>query len=63
MVVFNNRALGFVELEMKAAGLLEFATDLQNPDFDDGTRHWDVQAAEPGSIRTGSGFVQRRRGL
>jgi pyruvate dehydrogenase (quinone) len=33
IVVFNNRALGFVELEMKAAGLLEFATDLQNPDF------------------------------
>jgi pyruvate dehydrogenase (quinone) len=33
VVVFNNRALGFVELEMKAAGLLEFGTDLQNPDF------------------------------
>jgi pyruvate dehydrogenase (quinone) len=33
IVVFNNRALGFVELEMKAAGLLEFGTDLQNPDF------------------------------
>ena len=33
IVVFNNRALGFVELEMKAAGLLEFATDLHNPDF------------------------------
>ena len=33
IVVFTNRALGFVELEMKAAGLLEFGTDLQNPDF------------------------------
>src|SRR6185312_2771400 len=33
LVVFNNSALAFVELEMKAAGLLNFATDLHNPDF------------------------------
>lgn len=33
LVVFRNNALGFVELEMKAAGFLEFATDLHNPDF------------------------------
>ena len=33
LVVFNNSALAFVELEMKAAGILEFATDLHNPDF------------------------------
>lgn len=33
MVVFNNGSLGFVELEMKAAGFLDFATDLKNPDF------------------------------
>ena len=33
MVVFNNSSLGFIELEMKAAGILEFATDLENPDF------------------------------
>jgi len=33
IVVFRNDALAFVELEMKAAGLLEFATDLHNPDF------------------------------
>lgn len=32
-VVFNNGALAFVELEMKAAGLLGFGTDLHNPDF------------------------------
>jgi pyruvate dehydrogenase (quinone) len=25
--------LAFVELEMKAAGILDFATDLQNPNF------------------------------
>ena len=33
IVVFNNSSLGFIELEMKAAGILEFATDLVNPDF------------------------------
>jgi len=33
IVIFNNGALGFVELEMKAAGLLEFGTSLDNPNF------------------------------
>jgi pyruvate dehydrogenase (quinone) len=33
IVVFRNDALAFVELEMKAAGILDFATDLQNPNF------------------------------
>ena len=33
LVVFNNHALGFVELEMKAAGLIDYATELVNPDF------------------------------
>jgi len=33
VVIFNNGVLGFVELEMKAAGFLDFGTDLQNPDF------------------------------
>lgn len=33
IVVFNNASLAFVELEMKAAGLLDFGTSLQNPNF------------------------------
>jgi pyruvate dehydrogenase (quinone) len=33
VIVFRNDALAFVELEMKAAGFLDFATDLHNPDF------------------------------
>jgi len=33
VVIFNNSSLGFVEMEMKAAGLLEFGTELQNPNF------------------------------
>jgi len=33
IVVYNNDALSFVELEMKAAGLVSFGTELVNPDF------------------------------
>ena len=33
IVVFNNGALGFVELEMKATGFLENGTTLVNPNF------------------------------
>jgi len=33
IVVFNNGALGFVELEMKAAGFLGHGTTLDNPNF------------------------------
>lgn len=33
VVVLNNRTLGFVEIEMKAAGFLDTGCDLQNPDF------------------------------
>ena len=33
IVVFNNGVLGFVELEMKAAGFVETGVSLENPDF------------------------------
>ena len=33
IVLFQNDSLAFVELEMKAAGFLDFGTDLHNPDF------------------------------
>jgi pyruvate dehydrogenase (quinone) len=33
VIVFNNSTLGFVELEMKAAGWLPYGTELVNPDF------------------------------
>lgn len=32
-IVLKNDSLAFVELEMKAAGFVDFATDLRNPDF------------------------------
>jgi pyruvate dehydrogenase (quinone) len=33
VVVFDNRVLGFVALEMKASGFVEIGTSLTNPDF------------------------------
>jgi len=33
IIVFKNNSLAFVELEMKAAGILDFGTDLVNPNF------------------------------
>ncbi len=33
VVVFRNDSLAFVELEMKAGGLLDFGVELRNPDF------------------------------
>ncbi len=33
VVVFSNGALSFVELEMKAAGIVTYGTNLDNPDF------------------------------
>jgi pyruvate dehydrogenase (quinone) len=33
VVVLNNGALSFVELEMKADGIVNYATDLKNPSF------------------------------
>ena len=33
VVVFNNGALGFIELEQKSTGFLNFGTELQNPNF------------------------------
>ena len=33
IIVFKNNSLAFVQLEMKAAGILDFGTDLVNPNF------------------------------
>jgi pyruvate dehydrogenase (quinone) len=33
VVVFNNGALGFIELEQKSTGFLDFGTELDNPNF------------------------------
>jgi pyruvate dehydrogenase (quinone) len=33
VVIFNNCALGFIELEQKASGFLDMGTDFKNPNF------------------------------
>ena len=72
IIVFNNSSLGFVELEMKAAGILEYATELQNPNFADtaqaagllGLRVEDLgelkEAAKKGFCARGAGLDRRR---
>ncbi|HEY0791792.1 MAG TPA: ubiquinone-dependent pyruvate dehydrogenase [Chthoniobacterales bacterium] len=56
IVVFNNSSLAFVELEMKAAGILDFATDLHNPNFADLARAaglFGVRVEDPGALDAG----------
>lgn len=33
IIIFNNRSLGMVKLEMEVAGMPDWQTDMQNPDF------------------------------
>jgi pyruvate dehydrogenase (quinone) len=33
VIVFNNGALGFIELEQKSSGFLDTGTELKNPNF------------------------------
>ncbi len=53
VIVFKNNSLAFVELEMKAAGILDFGTDLHNPDFTkiaDGAGLLGVRAETPDQV-------------
>ncbi|WP_223649559.1 ubiquinone-dependent pyruvate dehydrogenase [Hymenobacter psoromatis] len=55
VVIFNNSAYGFVELEMKAAGTLEYGTGLDNPDFGQLAAAAGVQGyhvSDPGALET-----------
>jgi pyruvate dehydrogenase (quinone) len=54
VVIYDNASLGFVELEMKAAGLLDFGTSLDNPDFAAIARaagFHGVRVDDPGELR------------
>jgi pyruvate dehydrogenase (quinone) len=54
IIVFKNDSLAFVELEMKAAGILDFGTDLQNPNFAkmaEGAGLLGLTAETPGQVR------------
>jgi pyruvate dehydrogenase (quinone) len=53
IVIFNNGVLGFVALEMKAAGFIETGVDLQNPDFAAMARAMGIHAVrveDPGDL-------------
>jgi pyruvate dehydrogenase (quinone) len=53
VVVFNNGSLGFVALEMKAAGFVELGTELKNPDFAATARAMGIHAIrveDPGEL-------------
>jgi pyruvate dehydrogenase (quinone) len=55
LIVFRNDALAFVELEMKAAGILDFGTNLRNPDFTkiaEGTGLLGLRAETPDKVET-----------
>lgn len=54
VVVFSNGALAFVELEMKAAGIVAFGTDLYEPDFSkiaDGAGILGLRVEDPADLR------------
>src|SRR6266478_2317852 len=51
---FSHGSLAFVELEMKAAGILDYATELQNPNFADIARAaglFGVRVEDPGELQ------------
>jgi pyruvate dehydrogenase (quinone) len=53
VVIFNNGVLGFVALEMKAAGFVDTQVDLKNPDFAAMARSMDIHAQrveDPGEL-------------
>jgi pyruvate dehydrogenase (quinone) len=56
VVVLNNNALSFVELEMKADGIVNFGTDLDNPSFAEVARAiglYGVRVERPGELDGG----------
>jgi pyruvate dehydrogenase (quinone) len=55
IIVFKNESLAFVELEMKAAGIINFGTDLKDPDFAkvaDAAGLLGLSAETPGDVRS-----------
>ncbi len=56
IIVFNNGTLGFVEMEMKAAGMIETGVALDNPDFAAMARAiglHGVRVTDPGEVEAG----------
>jgi len=56
VVVFNNGSLGFVELEQKSTGFLDFAVSLDNPNFAamaEGAGIRGIRIEDPGAVERG----------
>lgn len=65
VIVFNNSSLGFVAMEMKAAGYIETGTDLENPDFAAVARAAGIHAVrveDPAELERGIEAVLRHPG-
>jgi pyruvate dehydrogenase (quinone) len=43
LIVFNNRTLGMVKLEMEVGGMPDNETDMINPDFAMVPMQWDIR--------------------
>ena len=56
VIVFNNGSLGFVELEQKSTGFLDFAVSLDNPNFAamaEGAGIRGIRIEDPGEVERG----------
>lgn len=65
VIIFNNSSLGFVAMEMKAAGYIETGTDLENPDFAAVARAAGIHAVrveDPAELERGIEAVLRHPG-
>jgi pyruvate dehydrogenase (quinone) len=65
VVVFNNGALGFVELEQKSTGFLDYGTELKNPNFAamaEAAGIRGIRLEDPGEVNDGIGAAMAHDG-
>ena len=58
VIVFNNSSLGFVEIEQKSTGFLDYAVDLENPNFAamaEAAGIRGIRIEDPGDVERGIG--------
>src|ERR1700686_3903218 len=53
VVVFNNGALGFIELEQKSTGFLDFGTELKNQNFAARAEAAGIRIEDPAKVEDG----------
>ena len=65
LVVFNNSALGFIELEQKSTGFLPFGTEFKNPNFAamaEAAGVHGIRLEDPGEVEAGIAAALARDG-